>query len=574
MAFDVSTFSNISLDMLASISTQSTLVLDRIIILDDVVTAGDIETQPLEWFEEHAANISERVDRSFLSAGRVADEGTARVVVSLQANGQAGGDVSAKTIIITAHVIEAGQTVIEEAPFYGISDADGLTLPAAAVVPLSFSLAIEFGFTRGASVTVSGQTVENFLLSSEAARFVSAHSVASSGTGDAQIVRGVKTFADAPKVQKLDFFGGEGVREDFYIERNTASDDLKFCGALDESGQQYKGRFCFGDYNYDFEILTVDTSAEKMGVYFCDGWIKVARDEDHDFPSFSFMRGDAEAVRTSWNMDDDKLDVYYIDRDGEAELFVELGQIGTNGKGINFAQKVTCEGNLFARGLGADTVDTDALDTHTDGATEIKIARSLVPDYSVYSGDVDIDLGTSTTRFKNGYFDTLVSRDCRLGDVTCDAVGTPLSKTTSRRTELAFYTGAIIPGSEGAQLGKSSTPWRGYFSGIDAETINGTRFPAYPNPGENLPPVGSIVLGIINIIDKDSTYANGISVGTVILAPAIDSGGFRLAFARYDLLNDEWELGRLITRGSWTALSETDRYDSGILAPILLMRVV
>lgn len=574
MAFDVSTITDPALEMLAAVSSQASLVFDRIIILSAEVTEDDIKTQPLTFYTGHESNVSSNVTRSFLSAGRVANEATARIVLSLKASERVSADVSAKTIIITAHVVEAGQTVVSEAPFYGISDADGLTLPVAAVVPLSIQLALEFGFSSDSSISISGETVENFLLSSEADRFVSAHSVASSASGDDQIVRGVKTFADNPKIKGISFYRTDGSpSEDWSLNVDGVTDSAQNPSISIQGAADDVGSFIVQTYNGD-DVFAVNT-ANGGSVLFPLMNIKFAPDDDHGFPSMIFNHHGAKntGARIAWNKEDDYLGIYYSDENGEESLFAEFGAIGTNGNGVRFSNKVICEENLFARGLGADSVDADLLDTHTDGVEEIKIARPLVPDPSVYDGDIDINLGSEAQPFKNGYFEQITGNLQAVSASISTLYGiasiqTPMDRRKNRRRDLEANTGAILPNTF-ATLGSSSRPWRGYFS-----TINGAKYPAVPSDDY---PVGCLMLCVFH---TDSDVGNIPAGATFTPGQAFygDSNAFAYV-ANWNVGTGEFEVagstvGRAeISEGTWAFLSGFIGSSSGGSALVLMMRI-
>lgn len=576
MAFDVSKITDSALEMLAAVSSQASLVFDQIIILSAAVTEDDIQTQPLTFYTDHEANVSGTVSRSFLSAGRVANEATARIVLSLQANAQASADVSAKTIIITAHVVESGQTVVEEAPFYGISDADGLTLPVAAVVPLSVQLALEFGFNQAAAVSISGETVENFLLSSEAERFVSAHSVASSASGDDQIVRGVKTFADIPKMKNISFYRttADSPSEDWSLDADGVTDSaqnpsISFRGAADDIGS-----LLVQTYNGDDVLEVMTSNGGSISLPFAN--IKFALDEDHGFPSMIFNHKGATGAgaRIAWNKTDDYLGIYYTDTNGDESLFAEIGAIGTNGNGVRFANKVICEGNLFARGLGADSVDADLLDTHTDGVEAIKIARPLVPDPSVYSGDVDIDLGSEISYFAHAYITdirgTLRSSTSFITSIQgCTSVTAPMDRNIGKYRNLECFVGALLPGASYSKLGTPARPWAGYFS-----TINGAKYPAVP--GDDYP-VGCMLLCVFH---TSSDVGNIPAGDTFTPGQAFHGDSDAFAYvANWNVGTGEFEVaGSTIARaeiseGTWTFLSGFIGSSSGGSALVLMMRI-
>lgn len=577
MAFDVSTITDSALEMLAAVSSQASLVFDQIIILSADVTEDDIKTQPLAFYTGHELNVSSNVARSFLSAGRVANEATARIVLSLQASERVSADVSAKTIIITAHVVEAGQTVVSEAPFYGISDADGLTLPAAAVVPLSIQLALEFGFSSDSSVSISGETVENFLLSSEAARFVSAHSVASSASGDDQIVRGVKTFADYPKMNGISFYRTNNPpSEDWSLYAQAADEDgepsIAFYGA--NVNESKTGSFLIRDNDGD-DVFSVNT-ANGGSVSFPLMNIKFAPDEDHGFPSMIFNHNGATATgaRIAWNKEDDYLGIYYSDMNGGESLFAEFGAIGTNGNGVRFSRKVICEENLFARGLGADSVDADLLDTHTDGVEEIKIARPLVPDPSVYDGDIDINLGSETSYFSNAYITrirgTLDSSTSFITSVqSCTSIGAPLERNTRKYRNIECFVSALLPGESYSQIGNRARPWVGHFS-----TINGAKYPAVPSDDY---PVGCLMLCVFH---TNSDVGNIPAGDTFTPGQAFHGDSNASAcVANWNVGTGQFEIaGSTVARaeiseGTWAFLSGFIGSSSGGSALVLMMRI-
>ena len=193
MAFQYSEFTTSGMQLLSAASATKTLVIDDIYCLSSAVSESDLIQSTPAWCAQHP-------DRLYTVLGRVVSvgvdpnsDGMSRIVIDLSA-GQSEADVTVRTVIVTAHSVEAGSES-EVQTFYGITDPQGIVVPVGGPVPISQQIAFTFAFSRASSITVA-DSVSNYLLADEVDRFVTTHSTSSTVSGDDQFIYGVKYFRD------------------------------------------------------------------------------------------------------------------------------------------------------------------------------------------------------------------------------------------------------------------------------------------------------------------------------------------------------------------------------------------
>lgn len=192
MSLAVHTFTISGRDLLSAASATKTIDIDHIYCIESEVSQSDILSQPKTYFSALASNkLSARVT----SAGDDPDNpGRSRIVIEVRLTAQASEDVTMKTLVVTAHTVDAGVDG-EEATFYGISDPVGIVIPYSTSIPVKQNLSFSFAFTPTSSITVDGD-LTSYLLESEVNRFVTTHKAGEPSQGDSQDIRGTKAFVD------------------------------------------------------------------------------------------------------------------------------------------------------------------------------------------------------------------------------------------------------------------------------------------------------------------------------------------------------------------------------------------
>lgn len=198
MAFEVSTFTNTGMELLAAASATKTLVLDHVYCFDNFLPEEElitVEAADLADYQYHD-QIGDNILITKISSVGIDpnSDNLSRAVVDLSLHPFVEDNVTVNAVVVTAHWVEAGQSSAEMT-FYCISDHNGIVVPYNAKISITQQIVFSFVFNRISSITVA-DSVSNYLLADETKRFLTTHSVESTMVGDDQEIYGNKTFHD------------------------------------------------------------------------------------------------------------------------------------------------------------------------------------------------------------------------------------------------------------------------------------------------------------------------------------------------------------------------------------------
>lgn len=200
MAFQISEFTNTGMELLAAASATKTLVIDSIYCLEEQLDENTLIAITPEELQQRSDLIHDyTIKVASVGIDPNSDE-LSRVVIDLAMQPSATASRVFKTLVVTAHYIEAGQNSAIMT-FYGMSDENGMEVPYNASVELTQQIVFTFAFNRDSSITVA-DSVSNYLLADETKRFMTTHSMQSTLVGDYQVVYGDKYFRDGITVDR------------------------------------------------------------------------------------------------------------------------------------------------------------------------------------------------------------------------------------------------------------------------------------------------------------------------------------------------------------------------------------
>ena len=194
MSFDIAKFSQAGLSALAELTTQKTLKITQIYVDETERYEEDLEENPT-WWSAQTATTSTKVGAEIFSMG--VTNGQARIVLSLNLKPEQNSTVNVKTVVLAACVVTGG---VDGTPFTlcGIIDPNGVDVVYnASHILLTTKVTFYFKFNNASSITVENAYAPDYALQSDLNRFVSCHVADDLDTGEAQSIKGNKTFNDS-----------------------------------------------------------------------------------------------------------------------------------------------------------------------------------------------------------------------------------------------------------------------------------------------------------------------------------------------------------------------------------------
>lgn len=194
MSFDVAKFSQAGLSALAELTAQKTLKIMQIYVDETERYEEDLEENPT-WWSTQTSTTSAKVGAEIFSMG--VTNGQARIVLSLNLKPGQNSTVNVKTIVLSACVVTGGV----DGPSFtlcGIIDPNGVDVVYnASHILLTTKVTFYFKFNNASSITVENAYAPDYALQSDLDRFVSCHVADDLDTGEAQSIKGHKTFNDS-----------------------------------------------------------------------------------------------------------------------------------------------------------------------------------------------------------------------------------------------------------------------------------------------------------------------------------------------------------------------------------------
>ena len=194
MSFDVAKFSQAGLSALAELTTQKTLKILNIYVDEVERYEEDLEEDPT-WWSNQTSTTAAKVGAEIFSIG--VTNGQARIVLSLNLKPGQNSTVNVKTVVLGACVVTGGV----DGPAFtlcGIIDPNGVDVVYnASHILLTTKVTMYFRFNNASSITVNNAYAPDYALQSDLERFVSCHVADDLNTGEAQSIKGHKTFNDS-----------------------------------------------------------------------------------------------------------------------------------------------------------------------------------------------------------------------------------------------------------------------------------------------------------------------------------------------------------------------------------------